>query len=1312
MKDLEPTDVQSPPDEDARPSGPEGIAIVGVALRFPGADSPDQLWHNLCHGTESLTFFDDDQLDASVPQAAWQDPKYVKARGRIAGADQFDASFFKISPREAQLMDPQHRLFLELAWAALEDACYTNDFKGLIGVFGGAGFNSYYKNHVAHAQDLIEMFGDHATDLANAPDYFSTRVSYKLNLSGPSLSIFTGCSTSLVAVCQACDSLLSYGCDLALAGGSFVQCPLNAGYFYREGEIFSPDGHCRPFDENAGGTVFSDGVAVVVLKRLEEALRDRDHIYAVIKGFALNNDGADKVSFTAPSVNGQASVIALAQANAGIDVETIVYHEAHGTGTRLGDPIEIEALTQAFNLKTRKRRFCAIGSLKANVGHLDAAAGVAGLIKASLVLFNKRIPPSINFQKPNPQINFENTPFFVNTPAIALDAHEGPLRAGVSSFGVGGTNAHVVVEEAPPQETGSGSRPWQLIPLSAKKPAVLGEACRRLKGFLESRPDTDLADAAYALKIGRKAFNHRRIIVCRDVPDAVQKLALPKAPWVVTQQSDGPAPGVIFMFSGQGSQYVDMGKELYQGEPVFREAVDACAGILEPLLSMDLRRVIYPAADEVEARREQLNQTAWAQPALFTVEYALARLWQDWGIRPKAMVGHSIGEYVAACLAGVLSLESALAVVAARGRLMQELPPGAMLAVAAAEAEALAYVSDRLALAAVNAPSMCVISGDFQAIEELEKRLEQAAVGHRRLVTSHAFHSHMMAPAVERFAAEISRHELHPPQIPFLSNATGTWITAAEATDHRYWSDHIRRAVRFSDCIASLKNEENPILLEVGPGNTLCSLAGQQERKPVGFPVLSSLRHPKEDKSDTAHILTSLGRLWLAGGEPDWQAFYRNEERRRLPLPTYAFERNRYWIESGKRAPAGAPTSAADQQPDVRNDRPPDAGAAALAPQAAGRPSDQPQAAENRIESQLSAIWRELLNLPAIDPDDNYFELGGSSLFAVRMFEQIEKKLGRRLPLATLYEAPTVRQLSQKIAAMEQPPSWSSLVEIKKGNGARPPVFFMHSEGGNVLEYWPLSNYFSADQGVYALQAKGLEGAAVVSQTVEEMAASFLSEIERVQKKGPFYLGGYCLGGLVAYEMARQLIDRGEKVNFLALISARTPTYLRTGTSSASFLKKFTGRLSERVRLECDNLSHLNWNQKYNYIRERLMRFNNLAQVKGEALLDRIVSKINPDADWHSRDYILYQSVQNQDHAFMSYDPKPCSADAVLFRVKNNPSFFVNDDLLGWSKLVQGNIRTFEVDCFHKNIMKEPNAGTVGRKLSELLLAAQSGGHG
>jgi phthiocerol/phenolphthiocerol synthesis type-I polyketide synthase E len=1311
MNDLEANDSDNSSD-DPPETGLDGIAIIGMALRFPDADSADQLWHNLCQGTESLTFFGDDQLDTSVSLAARQSPNYVKARGRITGADQFDASFFKMSPREAQIMDPQHRLFLELAWAALEDACYTNDFKGLIGVYGGAGFNSYYKHHVAPAPDLIEMFGDHATDLANAPDYFSTRVSYKLNLSGPSLSIFTGCSTSLVAVCQACDSLLSYGCDLALAGGSFVQCPLDTGYFYREGEIFSPDGHCRPFDENAGGTVFSDGVGLVALKRLDEALRDRDNIYAVIKGFALNNDGADKVSFTAPSVNGQASVIALAQANAGIDVESIIYHEAHGTGTRLGDPIEIEALTQAFNLKTRKRQFCAIGSLKANIGHLDAAAGVAGLIKASLVLLHKQIPPSVNFQKPNPQIDFAKSPFFVNTRLMELGSHPGPLRASVSSFGVGGTNAHIVLEEPPPREAGTGSRPWQLVPVSAKKPAVLEEGCHRLKSFLESHPDTNLADAAYSLKVGRKAFSHRRIIVCRDVPDAVQKLTVPKAPWVVTQQSDGPAPGVIFMFSGQGSQYAGMGKELYQSEPVFRAAVDACAGILEPLLPTDLRRVIYSGADEIEARRDQLNQTAWAQPALFTVEYALARLWQDWGIRPKAMVGHSIGEYVAACLAGVLSLEAALAVVAARGRLMQELLPGAMLAVAATESEALAYLSDRLALAAVNAPSMCVISGDFQAIEELEKKLEQGKIGHRRLVTSHAFHSHMMAPAVDRFAAEIARHELRPPEIPFLSNVTGTWITTAQATDHRYWSDHIRRPVRFSDCMASLKHEENPILLEVGPGNTLCSLAGQQERKPAGFPVLSSLRHPKEDKSDMAHILTSLGRLWLAGGEPDWQAFYRNEARRRISLPTYSFERNRYWIESGKRPRVESSTAAVSNQPAGKGDSYPDAGGGTVSTEETDLTGSQPQAAENRTERTLSAIWKELLNLPAIDPDDNYFELGGSSLFAVRMFEQIERKLGRRLPLATLYEAPTIRQLSKQIAEVKYSPSWSSLVEIKKGNGSKPPIFFMHSEGGNVLEYWPLSNYFEAGQGVYALQAKGLEGSTVVSQTVEEMAASFLSEMERVQKKGPFFLGGYCLGGLVAYEMARQLIEKGEKVNFLALVSARTPAYLRTGSSSASFLKQFTGLLSERVRLECDNLSQLNWSQKYNYIRGRLMRFNNIAQVKSEALLDRVVSKISPNADWHSRDYILYQSVQNQDHAFMSYDPKPCSADVVLFRVKNNPSFFVNDEFLGWSRLVQGNMRTFEVDCFHKNIMKEPNAGTVGRRLSELLLAAQSGGNG
>jgi len=543
----------------------DSVAIIGMVGRFPGANTVDELWKNLCEGIESINFFSTNDLNPNLDPELTDNPRYVKARGIIDAPDEFDATFFGMSPREAQVMDPQQRIFLETAWEALENAGYDPErYDGLIGVFGGTGLNSYYAHHVFLRPDIIEAFGKHQTNLANGPDYLTTRVSYKFNLRGPSISLYTGCSLSLVAVCHAFDSLMSYQCDLALAGASFIQCPLNSGYLYEEGEILSPDGHCRPFDEQAKGTVFSDGVGIVVLKRFDDALKDGDCIYAVIKGTAMNNDGSDKISFTAPSVNGQAEVIATAQANAEISPETISYIETHGTGTALGDPIEIEALNRAFNAKASAQRFCAIGSIKANIGHLDAAAGVAGLMKTALILYNKAIPPSINFSKPNSKINFQDSPFYVNTELIELNSDEHPLRAGVSSFGVGGTNAHIILEQAPQPEPSDPAALWQILSLSAKTSEALDSATQNLRRHLERHPGLNMSDVAYTLHIGRMAFDYRRVVVCRNVDNALQKIDSLDPRWVFTGRRASLSRDVAFIFSGQGSQYVNMGLDLYQ----------------------------------------------------------------------------------------------------------------------------------------------------------------------------------------------------------------------------------------------------------------------------------------------------------------------------------------------------------------------------------------------------------------------------------------------------------------------------------------------------------------------------------------------------------------------------------------------------------------------------------------------------------------------------------------------------------------------------------------------------------------------------
>jgi non-ribosomal peptide synthase protein (TIGR01720 family) len=877
----------------------EGIAIIGMSGRFPGAKNIDEFWQNLKDGVESIVPLSDEELSAAgVDAGTLSLTNYVKAAAILDDIELFDASFFGVNPREAEIMDPQHRLFLECASEALETAGYDPDkYRGWIGVYGGVSMNTYYLKNLSTNYELVATMTNLQLGTTNERDYLATRVSYKLNLRGPSLTVQTACSTSLVAVHLACQGLLNYQCDMALAGGVSVRVPQKSGYTYQQGGLTSPDGHCRTFDAKAQGTVFSNGVGIVVLKRLADAVADGDHIYAVIKGSAINNDGSAKVGFTAPGIDGQAAVVAMAQALAGVDPETISYVEAHGTGTTLGDPIEVAALSRAFRAGTQKKSFCAIGSVKTNIGHADAAAGVAALIKTVLALHHNMIPPSLNFERPNPKIDFENSPFYVNTRLSEWPAHQAPRRAGVSSFGVGGTNIHTILEEAPTIGDSGESRCRQLLLLSAKTASALEMATTNLIEHLKQQPDLKLADVAFTLQVGRGSFNHRRMLVCEDLGQAVKALETRDPQRVVTGSQEPKDRPVAFMFSGQGAQYVNMGLELYQHETTFREQVDRCAELLKPHLGLDLRTVLYPDQEQIEEAARQLDQTAMTQPALFVIEYALAQLWMEWGIRPRAMIGHSIGEYVAACLAGVFSLEDGLALVAARGRLMQQQPGGAMLMIPLQEADVRPLLGDQLSLAAINGPARCVVSGPTEAVEKLEQTLAQRRVMCRRLHTSHAFHSPMMDPIIEPFTALVSQVTLHPPQIPYLSNVTGTWITAAEATDPSYWAGHLRQAVRFADGMTELLKESNRILLEVGPGRTLSSLVKLHPQKTAEQVVLSSVRHPQDRDSDEAFCLNTLGRLWLAGLPVDWWGFYQHEQRHRLPLPTYPFERKRYWVE-------------------------------------------------------------------------------------------------------------------------------------------------------------------------------------------------------------------------------------------------------------------------------------------------------------------------------------------------------------------------------------------------------------------------------
>ncbi|WPB76076.1 amino acid adenylation domain-containing protein [Archangium violaceum] len=997
----------------------ETIAIVGMTGRFPGARDLETFWRNLCEGVEARASFSDEELEAAgVDPALRARPGYVRAGFPLESPEFFDAGFFGFNPREAELLDPQHRLFLECAWEALERAGYDAErHRGSIAVFASSSISSYLLYNLMSQPDVVRSAGPYALLLANDKDFLATRVSHKLNLRGPSINVQTACSSSLVAVHLACQSLLSGESDMAMAGGVSIGFPQRAGYMFQEGSILSPDGHCRAFDAQGQGTVAGSGVGIVVLKRMSDALKDGDFIHAVIRGSALNNDGSGKVGYTAPSVDGQAAAISEALAVANVSASSIQYIEAHGTGTRLGDPIEIAGLTQAFKDQDAGPASCAIGSVKTNIGHLDAAAGVTGLIKAALALQHRQMPPSLHFREPNPGLGLERSPFYVNTALREWPASEEPRRAGVSSFGIGGTNAHAILEEAPQVARTPSARPWQLLVLSARSANALEQATGQLAEHLTRHPELELADVAFTLQAGRQRFTHRRAVVCRGLEDARAVLSGQHPQRLLTQVQEATERPVTFLFPGQGSQHVGMARGLYATESVFRQNLDACCKKLQPLLGMDLLELLHAPEERAAEATERLQQTAFAQPALFAIEYALARQWMALGVKPQALIGHSLGEYVAACIAGVLSLDDALALVAARGKLMQSLPGGTMLSVALPEQQVLPLLGERLSLAAVNAPSLCVVSGPTDAIEALEARLAPMGVEHRRLRTSHAFHSAMMDPILAPFTERVKQVRLSAPKIPFISNLTGTWITAEQATDPRYWTEHLRRAVRFGEGVTTLLASKEALLLEVGPGQALGMLVRQAGPAALGRSVLSTLPRAKDEQTDNAAFLETLGRLWLAGVQVDWTKLHASERRQRLPLPTYPFQRQRYFIEQ-RRMQGGAwaePTHERGQE---------DAQVQPAAP--AAKTSNRHQrpdlanayeAARGDTERAVATLWEEMLGIEGIGIHDNFFELGGHSLLATQIASRLRTLFQADVPLRELLEHPTVAGLAAKVDA-------------------------------------------------------------------------------------------------------------------------------------------------------------------------------------------------------------------------------------------------------------------------------------------------------
>ena len=1102
------------PTVDAAPERPtraqdDAVAIVGWAGRFPGAGDVAMLWDNLRAGVDGITHFDRAALAAAgVDPAVLANPEFVAAAGVLADAECFDAGLFGTSPRDALVMDPQHRVFLECAWAALEDAGYApTAVAPRVGVFGGCEAPRYWLERVGQHADYAGAAAYQAL-LGNLADGLATRVAYKLGLRGPAITVQSACSTSLVAVHLARRSLLADECDLALAGGAAIHSLYEHGHVYQPGGLFSSDGRCRPFDHRAEGTVEGSGVAMVVLKRLRDALADGDTIHAVLRGSAINNDGADKPSYTAPGLAGQVDVLARAHAEAGVAPDDFGLIEGHGTATKLGDATEVAALTRVFRRGTQRRGFCSLGSIKSNLGHLSAAAGVTGLIKAALALEHAEIPPTLHYASPNPELGLPESPFVVPAEIVPWPRGERPRVAGVSAFGVGGTNAHVVVQEAPAPPPSAPGRDAQLIVVSARTPAALSEQCARLADHLARHPALALADVAYTLQVGRAALPHRRTVVGRCLADVRARLAEPE------DTRPCGAPKVVFMFPGGGSQRVGMGRALYAEEPVYRAAFDRCADLFLQA-GVDIRPYLFPKPGEESTAAEALLGPSLNTAAVFTTEYALAQLLIAWGITPAAAVGHSLGEYVAACLAGVLGLTDAVALVALRARLHDGLP-GAMLVVHLPEHELTPRLGQGVALAAINAPSLCVVAGHRDAVHALAASLTAANVRTRPLAISGASHCPLVEPFLAAITDRAAQAGLAAPTFPVVSNLRGTWLTDDDARDPAYWARHMRGTVRFADSLSAALADPAHVLLEVGPGG---GLAGFARAHPAasGRLVLTTLG-AAADPHDRDRVLAAVGRLHAAGLEVRWPALHTGEPRRRVPLPTYAFERQPFML------------SARTGRSEAR----------------VARPEPIHTAAADPVARALTTIWQDLLGAPQLTADADFFALGGDSFLAMHLRRRVTEALGVALPVHFVVEHPSlgamIDRLREAAAQPEQPPPASLLVHLRRGTSGGPTLFLIQPAGGTVFSYAALARALDPAVSVIGVRASGLEPGEPVLGELEAIAARALAEVRAHQPHGPLWLGGHSAGAVIAYEMAQQALARGEDVPVLVLLDAPSLT--------------------------------------------------------------------------------------------------------------------------------------------------------------------------
>ncbi|RUO90569.1 amino acid adenylation domain-containing protein [Corallococcus sp. AB018] len=1231
----------------ARSSGP--IAIIGTAGRFPGAPSVEALWTLLVEGREGLSRFSRETLlDAGEDPQLLDDPSYVRASGLLEDVEFFDAAFFGYSPLDARLMDPQLRMFLECAWEALEAAGYDpKRLPGKAGLFAGSGVPRYWLDQVMPRFRSLSVAAEaYRSILGNPWQFLATATAYQLGLRGPALTVQTACSTSLVAVHLACQSLRAGESDVALAGGISLFASGPSGYLHEAGGITSPDGHCRPFDAKGQGTVPSSGVGIVVLKRLEDALRDGDSIHAVIRGSAINNDGNAKVGFTAPSVEGQRDVITRAHADAGVAARDITYVEAHGTATPLGDPLEVQALRLAFGAREASEPAVVLGALKSNVGHLDSAAGVAGLIKTTLALEHRFLPGTVHFEQPHPEAGLERSPFVVSREGRPWSLPEGfPRLAGVSAFGIGGTNAHVVLEEARPAPTVDVSTLAEVLVLSARSGDSLNAASRRLADHLERHPEQPLADVAYTLQEGRTAFGYRRAIACETPAEAIAKLRRDEP----VKPASSPYPEVCFLFPGTGTQEAGMGAAWYRRAPAYREAFDACAALFGPEIERDLRAVLL--TDERGAKAEEaLRAPSLGMAAIFTTEYALSRLLGAWGLHPTSLLGHSLGEYAAACLSGVLSLEQAVSLVALRGRLCDALPPSGMLAVPLSEGVLTQALPPGLSLAAVNGPGQCVVSGALEVLEDFVARLRERGVRTKRLPNASGFHSALVEPAMQPLTDLARSMRPKSPAIPLISNVTGTWLTADDAHDRTYWARHLRHTVRFSSGLELLLEDRERLFVEVGPGQTLSALTLLNHRVGRERLVLHTLgvstgrRHPPE--SDEQALLHAVGQLWSAGFPVDWDVVRGSGPRRRVVLPTYPFERKRYSLaEKTPRLP----------RPEVTNEP---------------RPLSREE-----VHASMEALWKELLGVDTLTPDSHFFELGGTSLLVVQLNRELKTRLSVSLSLHAVLEHPTlgawVRAVQDELERTGRPLTKAAplRMELQEGRRGRTPLFLVQPIGGTVYTYLPLAKQLGADTPVHAFRASGLEPGEVLYRDVSAMARAYVDELLTFQPQGPFWLGGHSSGGVIAYEMAAELLKRGHSV--------------------AGVIQIDTVTVDDSHRLNIRSVGDV-------------LRLIDAFQEISPRAADGLRTAM--ELDTRLRDVVLATN-----EAIAAYAPGRHAVPLVYLRATERDSVLDSHAAAWWKALTTASFQSHDVRGNHFTVMEEPHVAEVARLIREQLTAGRGG---